>query len=246
MTLSLEQQIRNFLIEGTTLEAIQFFNQIPDLSSSKKKELLQLEVRTKKNDSLFIRGLSTLEQSRVEETKIVKTLIELIDQEPLDLSSIAFSEEGITERILLISRTQKENEEEYELLKKFKFRNVVPVVAASYDQLEVKLNQYEKAVLLTDETQKPVITIWDNRDLKACPEEDNLKDIGSKHVNKIHERIHFLQDCIDNQLSEYYMHYGEPFFFVTQHRGLIYSSNSRFSLIGRLKEMLEYIKAYGG
>ncbi len=246
MDSSLELQVRNFLIEGTTLEAIRFFHKFPNLNPAAKKELSLLEHRSRKNNSLFIRGLTTLEQSRVEENKIVITLLDLLENEPMELNSITISEEGQWEKILLISRTEQERETEHELLKRFKFRNIVSVTAQSYETLLTKLRQHELAVSLADEKQKPLITIWDNRDLKSCPEEENLKDIGNNEANKIHQRLPFLEECMENDVSEYYMHYGEQFFFVSDNRHRVYSANSRFALVGRLFEMLDYIKAYGG
>jgi hypothetical protein len=246
---TLEDNIKSFLFKGTTLEAIQVYGKSVAADPEKNKHLILLETRMRRNNAQFIRGLVTLEESRVEETRIVKSLLELLDAESIEPGTINIPATGFTEKILLICRKENDRATLHELLKRFKFRNVQSEVAHSFDSLKTKLKPNLGVDDLQDsEGYQALITIWDNRDLKPCPEEEKINEIGigGRDIDLIYSRVSFLNDCMDGQLSPYYMHYGEQFYFVNDQRDMVYSANSRFALVGRLKEMLDYIKAYGG
>lgn len=230
-----EEVIRNFIAKGTTQEAIDFYIQKAIKGSTLDDELHLLSSRMARCAEQFSKDIATREVTKVEENSIIMRLLQLLKDENIPKQEIPLKP-GIEQKILMICRTENDRLTLGEFLKIFKFRNIKTVVALSYAELEQKAGKGF------------VIAIWDNRDLKACQEEETLIEtgFGSLNATKIEQRVEFMKDCLCNDVASYYLHYGEPLFLVSEKRDWIYSANSRFALIGRLKEMLDYIKAYGG
>lgn len=226
--------VLGFIKKGTIQEAIDFFIRSNSDDKDIYYDLHKLSGRLNRCNDLFkIKGITTLEETKVEENKIVDELIRLLKNDKVYVSEIPLPI-GIEDEILIISRNNDQKLFYKEFFWKCKFRNIKSVNATDFDALEPELKG-----------EKPLIAIWNNLDLKACPEQENLKDIGSRNADMILERIMFMEDCMDAGIARYYMHYGEPLYFVSENRNWIYSANSHFALIARLKEMIDFINAKG-
>lgn len=88
------------------------------------------------------------------------------------------------------------------------------------------------------------ITIWNNTDLPSCPDEEKVEDLLEWQMDLLAERELFLKTCLTQNPSPHFIHLGEPYYFVQEHRDRVYAANSEYALFARIQEMLAYIKAH--
>lgn len=241
----MKDQIRALVADGKTDQAINGLLKFIDPGSTTLlDEVSIISGRLKIAKREYIIGHIGYDKWIEQQVKTMTSILDILESyidSNLIISSLReqsgdFKQDGIDDSILIICQEEKKRKDMFAFFKLFRFNKIETVVASSYAELEQKAGKGF------------VIAIWDNLDLKACQEEETLMEtgFGSLNATKIEQRVEFMKDCLYNDVASYYLHYGEPLFLVSEKRDWIYSANSRFALIGRLKEMLDYIKAYGG
>lgn len=150
---------------------------------------------------------------------------------------------GFEANILTICEREERRVELETFFHNFHFRKVICITALDWEEVEIELKKINK-----DRTPKfiPLITVFDNHHLSHCPDRDAFDKLTTPEQVDIANQIDFMKSCIRKELSPYYLHYGEAFYFLNldNNRDLIHAANSRFALIARTKELLDYIAAY--
>lgn len=242
------QAVKYLCAQGTTLEAIDYAL-IRVKSETIANNLILLRSQLKPLLDRFSLGLIDNNEYNISSNKVTYACLQLMDSiEEHDLKETNdFSEEpklgGYETDILVICLSNDQKMELEIFFRNFHFRNVICITASDWEEVDIELKKANK-----DRAPKftPLITIFDNRHLSHCPDREALSDLSTPEQVDISSQIDFMKSCIRKELSPYYLHYGEAFYFLNldNNRDLIHAANSRFALIARTKELLDYIAAY--
>ncbi|MCB0650812.1 MAG: hypothetical protein KDC85_06015 [Saprospiraceae bacterium] len=225
---TLKRDLKNLFSENKIKTIIENLKEVLIRDSDLHSEFLQIcrrynEVYDRKMAALIEDTTANLELNKVGES--ILYLIDKMTQE--DIKSVSkLSHQEITNPILLITNDPAKGQKLKAFLHQLNF-TIVDIFTSAED-LENKT--YDLAII-------------DNRHLAYCPNAKVLSEMEASKKQAIEERIKLMEQLI-RDTSLFMIHFGEYFFWITDHRERIHAANSQFSLYGRTKEMLEFINTY--
>ncbi|MEO1412681.1 MAG: hypothetical protein AAFW73_22515 [Bacteroidota bacterium] len=84
------------------------------------------------------------------------------------------------------------------------------------------------------------IVVYDNQDLPVCRSEYEVDELDPVIAATIRERLNLMNTAIADG-TKVLIHFGDILFWVNQHRDVVNSANSKFSLYARIKEVADYL-----
>lgn len=201
--------------------------------SGHKKTLMLMSSKYNRISDLLIGDLERRSDLEIEFNKINDGLLDLISrlEEEDFIPNPKLNSYGINNPLLIHCFDLNQKGELEAFFNQFDFKSV---------NIELVENYNEAWNETTD------LTIWDNRDLPPCPSKEFLegKNLKESERSLILKRLSFLETCLEKKPSPHFIHFGEQFFFVNEHRNCVNAANSFYSLYARIQETLAFINTY--
>lgn len=159
--------------------------------------------------------------------KIAYRLLEIIDQlDDEHIQSYSTIPQNILNPILVVTFSEKTKAE-------------METFFLPLDTLNVKVRWIQSSEFQWNE--KYDLTIWDNRDLPYCAKKDDMDKLKERELAVVLSRLPLLEKCLSEASSPHFIHFGEPFFLVSENRNRVNAANSFYTLFGRIRETIDYI-----
>ncbi len=225
--------LRNKIADNKSRQVIKDLRDLLTNDSGHKKTLMLLSSKYNRISDLLIGDLERRSDLETEFNKINDGLWDLISRlENEDfIPNPKLNSYGIINPLLILCFDVNQKGELEAFFNQFDFQSIRIELAENYNEA-------------WNETAD--LTIWDNRDLPPCPSKEFLesKNLKESERSLILKRLSFLDTCLDKKPSPHFIHFGEQFFFVNEHRNCVNAANSFFSLYARIRETLDFINTY--
>lgn len=220
------------IAENRTKQVIKELRELlKDDNEHLKSLIINLSASYNRATESLLRNIKKHSEVDIEFNRINEALLEVISKlKDEDFKAdVKFSAYGLTNPLLVICFDLIQLEELEAFFHQLDFQSV---------QIELA-EQYNEA---WNETAH--LTIWNNWDLPHCPQRESMDKLKESERALIFKRLSFLETCLDKKPSPHFIHFGEQFFFVNEHRNCVNAANSFYTLYARIKETLDFINTY--
>lgn len=227
-----KQQLTHLISKNRLKDALQFLlDAAQTMEASEYHEVILLSRQYNEVSENSRMDIESPTETKRAFNKIARSLLQLVAELPETAlqTEVPSQPKGYANPILVLTFSEQARQEMEVFFQPLDFQEIRIELASSYQAS-------------WDGTAD--LTIWDNRDLKSCYSRDNLSKLTEQEQVDISSRLPILEACLQHRPSPHFIHFGEVFFLVNEHRSSINAANSFYSLFARIKETLDYINTY--